>query len=300
MLEFKDLEIEDKQIFESYMSGHGYRHSEASFSNLFIWKYAWNIQWAQDGEALYMKMGSESYRPFLLPPYLKDWSKSCRPHMQKAEEYMMDAYGSFYVKCAIPEMVQKIVQDCGSRYRFAYDACNSEYVYNAGDLIRLDGKKYHAKRNHINNFLKNHTFEFFDYTPDLLEECMQIHNSWMEEHRDSTQQEVADELLATSRALMYFEQLNFVGCVIKADGVPAAFSMGERIRPDTAIIHIEKACCGFDGIYQIINREFAARSFADVTYINRAEDMGLEGLKRAKLSYYPAFMLKRYDCLLGG
>ncbi len=300
MLEFKKLEIKDKQIFESYMNGHGYRHSEASFSNLFIWQNAWNIEWAEDGEALYMKMEGDAYRPFFLPPYLKDWSKSCQPHMKKVEQYMQNASGGFYVKCAIPEMVQKIIEDCGRRYRFAYDAANSEYVYNTADLARLEGKKYHAKRNHINAFLKRHTFEFYDYSSEWQEACLQIHNSWMEEHRDSTEKDVADELVATSRALMYFEQLNFTGCVIVADGVPAAFSMGERISPDTAIIHIEKACCGFDGLYQLINREFAARRFADTSFINRAEDMGMEGLRRAKLSYYPAFMLKRYDCLLGG
>jgi len=107
-------------------------------------------------------------------------------------------------------------------------------------------------------------------------------------------------LLATQKALKYYNRLNFAGCVIKSDGEPAAFSFGERICGDTAIIHIEKACCGQDGVYQLINREFTARRFADTTYINRAEDMGLEGLRRAKLSYYPAFMLKRYDCVLGG
>lgn len=297
MLEFKKLGIEDKEIFESYMLGRGYRHSEASFSNLFIWQNAWNIEWAHDGEALYMKMDSEAYRPFLLPPYLKDMGRSCEPHMRKVEEYMLGAYGFFYVKCALPEMARKIVRDCGRRYRFAYDACNSEYVYNTADLVRLEGKKYHAKRNHIHSFLKAHTYEFYEYEPRWQEACLQIHNAWMRE-RGACEEEEAEELVAVSRALLYYDRLNFKGCVIVADGKPAAFSLGERISADTAIIHIEKSCCGFDGIYQLINREFAARTFADTTYINRAEDMGLEGLRRAKLSYYPVFMLKRYDCLL--
>lgn len=300
MLEFKKLEIQDKQIFESYMRARPYRHSEASFSNLFIWQEAWNIRWAHDGDALYMSMDSDAYRPFLLPPYLKDYSKSYLPYMKKIYEYMMKTYGEFYVKCAIPEMVKKIMQDCGRMFRFTYDACNSEYVYNTADLIHLEGKKYHAKRNHINQFLKNHTWEFWDYTPDWEEACLQIHSSWMKEHSSSTEEEAAQELLATQKVLKYFDRLNLIGCVIVADGMPAAFSFGERISGDTAIIHIEKACCGKYGIYQLINREFAARRFADTLYINRAEDMGMEGLRRAKMSYYPAFMLKRYDCLLGG
>jgi hypothetical protein len=300
MLEFKKLEIGDKQIFESYMSGHNYRHSEASFSNLFIWQEAWNIKWAEDGEALYMSMDSDIYRPFLLPPYLKDPEASCLPHMKMAKEYMMDIFGVFYMKCVIPESVKKIKQDCGEMFRFTYDPCNSEYMYNTADLISLEGRKYHSKRNHINKFLKNHTYELLEYTPDLEEDCLFIHGSWMEERGEYSEREAAEELLATQKALKYYNRLNFAGCVIKSDGEPAAFSFGERICGDTAIIHIEKACCGQDGVYQLINREFTARRFADTTYINRAEDMGLEGLRRAKLSYYPAFMLKRYDCVLGG
>ena len=201
MLEFKKLEIEDKEIFESYMNGHNYRHSEASFSNLFIWQEAWDIKWAEDGEALYMSMNFEAYRHFLLPPYLKDWSKSCLPHMKKVQEYMMDTYGGLYIKCAIPDMVRKIREDCGHAFRFAYDACNSEYVYNTYDLVNLEGKKYHAKRNHINQFLKNHTYEFLDYTPDLEEECLQIHHEWMKERKDSTEKEAAEELLSTQKSL---------------------------------------------------------------------------------------------------
>ncbi len=299
MLKFKKLEIGDKKEFESYMDGHGYRHSEASFSNLFIWQEAWNIRWAQDGEALYMSMDSDVYRPFLLPPYLKDTAMSCRPYMEKAQTYMMDTFGVFYMKCVIPEMVAKIKEDCKGRFKFTYDACNSEYIYNTADLINLEGKKYHSKRNHINRFLKNHTYEFLSYTPDLEEDCLFIHNSWMEERQYMSEREAAEELLATQKALQYFDRLNFAGCVIKSDGKPAAFSFGERICEDTAIIHIEKACCGQDGVYQLINREFAARAFSDTRYINRAEDMGLEGLRKAKLSYYPAFMLKRYDCEAG-
>jgi hypothetical protein len=299
MLEFKKLEIEDKKDFESYMSGHGYRHSEASFSNLFIWQEAWNIQWAQDGAALYMSMDSDIYRPFLLPPYIKDRNASCLPYMKKARDYMMDTFGTFYMKCVIPEIMKKIQEDCGDMFCFTYDPCNSEYMYNTVDLVKLEGRKYHSKRNHINKFLKNHSYEFLDYTPELKKDCLFIHHSWMRERGECSEREAAEELLATQKALEFFDRLNFVGCVVRSDGEPAAFSFGERISEDTAIIHIEKACCGQDGVYQLINREFAARKFSDTRYINRAEDMGMEGLRRAKLSYYPAFMLKRYDCELG-
>lgn len=295
MLNFKKLEIDDKEIFKKYMSGQGYRHSEASFSNLFIWQAAWDICYAYDDKALYMKMDSDIYKPFMLPPYLLDKNEPIRPCIDIAAEYMYKNFGKFDMKCVIPETKEKIEKECPDEFVFEYDEYNAEYMYNTSDLANLQGKKYHSKRNHINAFLKNHSFEYFEYNECYAYDCLTIHDKWCESRDISGTDEAEEEFLSTQNAIQYFNRLDFKGCVIYVDGAPAAFSFGERISEDTAIIHIEKTTGEYDGLYQLINREFVRNCWSDTTYINRAEDMGLEGLRKAKQSYYPAFMLGRYD-----
>ena len=141
------------------------------------------------------------------------------------------------------------------------------------------------------SLLKNHSYQYFKYTNKFADDCINIHKKWLE-----TRQDMQWELDSTYRLIENFDVLNMQGCILYADDVPAAFSFGERLG-GTALIHFEKSCIE-DGMYQLINREFIRNEYADTCYINRAEDMGIEGLKKAKKSYHPAFMIDKYDCTL--
>ncbi|MEG0585164.1 MAG: phosphatidylglycerol lysyltransferase domain-containing protein [Christensenellaceae bacterium] len=297
MLDFKPLELKNKKLFDSYVLINQYDHSEASFSNMYTWAEAWDICMDTDKDALYLSMYSDVYQPFLLPPYLKDLSQSILPSMLKCEEYMLDKFGLFYLKCATPEMVAKIKQDCGDRYTYVYDEYNSEYLYNAKDLIELKGKKYHSKRNHVNAFLRDYQCEFLPYQDEYKEECIALQEEWAIE-KQADERDAQEELLSIKKALNNFEELGFVGCVVKINGEIVGFSFGEQICKRTAIIHIEKAKAGINGLYTYLNQKFAATMWSHCQFINRAEDMGVEGIRKAKRSYYPVRMLEKYDVLL--
>lgn len=299
MLNFKPLELEDKPLFDSFVLHNHYRHSEASFSNMYTWQEAWDIQMAVYENVLFVKMYSDVYKPFMLPPYLKDLDESIQPSMQICEEYMARENGVFYIKCATPEMVEKIKKDCGDRYGFAYDEYNSEYAYNAEDLINLSGKKYHSKRNHVNAFLRDYDSSFELYDDKYRDDCLTLQIEWAKE-KEADPREAAEELLSITKALDNWRELNFKGCVVKIKGEVVAFSFGEQINEDTAIIHIEKAKAGVNGLYAYVNHEFVKRVWSHCKYINRAEDMGVPGIRKAKKSYHPAFMLEKYDVLLSG
>ncbi len=294
MLDFEPLMLKNKELFDSYVMGHGYNHSEASFSNMYVWQHAWEIDMAVEGNGLYVSMDSDVYRPFLLPPYLKDDSVSILPYMKICEAYMQDTYGTFYLKCATPEIVEKIKRDCGDRYAFSYDEYNSEYVYRTKDLIELTGKKYHSKRNHVNSFMRSYRYELVDYEPQYRDECLNLQDEWARE-KQADMREAEEEYISIIKTLDHYRALHFKGCVVKVNGEVAAFSFGERISENTAIIHIEKAKAGIDGLYAFINREFVANYWSDCRYINRAEDMGVPGIRQAKRSYNPVFMLDKYD-----
>ncbi|MEF9863547.1 MAG: phosphatidylglycerol lysyltransferase domain-containing protein, partial [Christensenellaceae bacterium] len=200
-------------------------------------------------------------------------------------------------KCATPEMVVKIKQDCGDRYTYVYDEYNSEYLYNAKDLIELKGKKYHSKRNHVNAFLRDYQCEFLPYQDEYKEECIALQEEWAIE-KQADERDAQEELLSIKKALNNFEELGFVGCVVKINGEIVGFSFGEQICKRTAIIHIEKAKAGINGLYTYLNQKFAATMWSHCQFINRAEDMGVEGIRKAKRSYYPVRMLEKYDVLL--
>ncbi|MEG1472638.1 MAG: phosphatidylglycerol lysyltransferase domain-containing protein [Christensenella sp.] len=299
MLNFKPLELDQKPIFDSFALGHGFRHSEASFSNLYTWAEAWDMQMATAGGALFFSMYSDVYKPFLMPPYLKDSNESIAPYMKMCEEHMADKFGVFYLKCATPGMAAKIKRDCGDRYMFAYDEFNTEYMYNAKDLIELSGKKYHGKRNHINSFLRTYESEFDLYDDKYKEECIRLQQVWASD-KDADPREAEEEMVSIKKALNNWRALNFRGCVVKIAGEVVAFSFGEQISEDTAIIHIEKARTDINGIFAYINNAFVKNVWSHCTYINRAEDMGVPGIRRAKQSYHPALMLEKYDVLLSG
>ncbi len=296
-LNFEPLMLKNKDLFYSYVRPCGYNHSEASFSNLYIWQHAWDIRMAVSGGALFVSMDSDIYRPLLVPPFVRDCDEPVLPYMLMCEEYMNDVYGGFYIKCATAAVVDKIRRDCGDRYRFSYDAYNSEYVYRTSDLIELRGKKYHSKRNHISAFIRKYGGEIEEYSPKYRDECLKLQKNWAK-GKDFSEREIEEEYVSVLNALDNYAELGFKGCVVKVGGEVAAFSFGERINGDTAIIHIEKADSNYDGIYAFINREFAANFWSDATYINRAEDMGVPGIRKAKRSYHPAYMLDKYDVLL--
>ena len=156
------------------------------------------------------------------------------------------------------------------------------------------------KRNHLSRFARTYSFTYEDLGPDNLEACLEIAKAWADQSM-STGEKVKSperELGALSLAIRHFDALALSGGLIRIDGKPVAFTIGEEINSKLFLLHFEKALSGYDGLYAAINHEFAARNLSGYEYINREEDMGIEGLRRAKLSYYPAILLDRYTAEL--
>ncbi|MDR3344109.1 MAG: phosphatidylglycerol lysyltransferase domain-containing protein [Oscillospiraceae bacterium] len=174
----------------------------------------------------------------------------------------------------------------------------ADYVYNAEDLINLPGKKYHAKRNHIAAFDKSHRWTFEPLNEHNISACVDFQEQWFAANESKNPQELAQENTVVISALRNFFALGFVGGVLFADGKVAGFTIGERINGEIFCTHIEKADGEIRGAYPMLNRQFARSSLADYRYINREEDTGDEGLRRAKLSYYPAFTPMEYAAIM--
>ena len=159
-----------------------------------------------------------------------------------------------------------------------------DYIYLQKDLATLVGNRFHQKRNHVNNFEKKYQWEYISINPDnlpLLREAAA--------HLFEVDNRLPDEYDAILDILDHFEELGVKAGILCVNGIPVAYSIGEVMCPDMALIHIEKADRSYDGSYAMINKLFAGE-FADCTYINREEDMGIPGLRKAKSSYHPIRM----------
>ena len=181
------------------------------------------------------------------------------------------------------------------KFTFALDRAICDYIYLQSDLANLAGKKYHSKRNHISRFLKdNSDWGYEEITHETMDECLAMAEQWKEIHADRDPQGLVEELQALRRVFVLCDDCNLRGGLLRAGGAVIAFTVGEPLNKRCFVTHFEKAFPSIPGAYPMINRCFAEHTLADFEYINREEDLGNEGLRKAKLSYHPAMLLEKY------
>ena len=182
------------------------------------------------------------------------------------------------------------------KFQIEYDRDIADYVYEAEKLATLAGKKLHSKRNHVNRFQENNPeWVYESITPENVEDCFQMALKWREEMQCEIDVEKRDEMCVTLNALRLMEELNLKGGLLRArpQGEVIAFTVGEPLSEDTFVVHIEKAYASIQGAYPMINQQFVLHEAQDFKYVNREEDTGAEGLRKAKLSYRPAFLVEK-------
>lgn len=195
--------------------------------------------------------------------------------------------------------VPLLVTHFGENVRIVETREWEDYLYSAEKLSTLAGKKLHGKRNHINAFCAEHTYKTLPLGPSLEPACRGILAAW----RAGREQETAEEARAIERGFEAFEALKLEGLLLIADGAPAAFTMGSRITPEVFCVHFEKALPDVEGAFTLINREFVRalrEKYPEIVLINREDDMGLDNLRAAKLSYHPEQLLKKFDATITG
>ncbi|MEG1436658.1 MAG: phosphatidylglycerol lysyltransferase domain-containing protein, partial [Oscillospiraceae bacterium] len=164
----------------------------------------------------------------------------------------------------------------------------------------LPGKKFHSKRNHISNFEKTYDWSYEEINKENMQECIEMNRKWEAENKMRNPDGMNKEELAIIRAFDNFDELGFKGGLIRANGEVVAYTMGERLNDNTFCTHIEKAFADIRGAYPIINREFAKNTLTEYEFVNREEDMGIEGLRKAKLSYNPVYLVSKYRAVYEG
>lgn len=297
MIDYKPICPEDKSKYESVLSNVGERGCEYSFTNLYLWGR--QRMALEDGNiTVFSQFNRKSV--YLFPVGNGDLKATL-------DKIIHDA-AVRGIPCRLTGLSQ---QDCSlletlypGRFRIHTDRNSFDYLYSIDALADLSGRKMQRKRNYLNKFRQNH--------PNAVTEpiskanthlAMEMVEKWyaMRLEEDPTR-DFHMERAAIGKALQHWEELGMEGLLLRVNGEVAAMTMGSRLFADTFDIHFEKAMDRFDGAYAAINREFAAylrSKYPDVKWLNREDDMGLEGLRKAKLSYQPARLLEKYwACLL--
>jgi hypothetical protein len=279
--DFKSVGLEDQPVFNEYFDREPSVICELNFANLFIWKDSEHPRWTiLDGSlCILVEPGCEP--PYALPPVggdrVAEAMTACLRHVPRLAR--------------VPE---DFVRRHGACFRAEEDPSNFDYIYRVEDLAELKGKRYDGKRNRIRKFESTFAHEYHALTAADVPGCVRLLDDWFEEKRNGDADRLADKR-AIVQALASFELLGLKGGAVKVGGRIEAFTLGGRLTADTAVIPIEIANPGLVGLAQWINREFVRREWLGYRYINREQDMGIEGLRRAKLSYQPAGLVKKYN-----
>lgn len=293
MPDFKEITLADKDWMTDLFRKGNLNSEEYNFTFCFMWREVYGYKAARFGD--YVVVASEREgKPasYLFPAGCGDVA----PVLDALRERAKRRNEPLSFHCVLAP--HKAMLETMYPNEFTFQALTDyyDYVYDAQSLITLAGKKLHSKRNHINRFKENNPdWKYEAITPENLGEIMAMSKKWCELNGCNDDKSLRNEMCSVRAALDNFFSLDISGGLIRLDSGVVAFSIGERLNSDTYLVHIEKAFGEIQGAYTIINQEFAAANCDGYLYIDREDDSGSEGLRKAKLSYRPVFMIEKFE-----
>ena len=294
MITFREIELEDSEIINSKLQSQNYRASDLCFTNLYAWGRKFNTQFAVTDDWLFIRFKDNDGRNSYLKPIGTG-------DIKEGIEFILEDHKQFdtifQMRGLTKRMIEEVELAFPGTFNFKLNRSVSDYIYTVDKLKDLKGKKLQSKRNHINRFNRENDWKYKTLTnnPELVKECKVMLDKWMELNKDEKDPSLIYDDLATTIMLENFERFNLRGGLICVDNEIVAFSIGAPLTKDTIVVHVEKAFTSIHGAYTIINQQFAQHETDGYTYINREEDMGVENLRRAKLSYQPDILLEKYN-----
>lgn len=299
MLNFKVPEIEDKEWACECLSHVHSMNCEYTFGNLFLWRAAYKINIAKYDGFLICRWHMNNDYLYSLPLGEGNFKEAINEIIENAKS--LGAKPQIY---GVTESYKAVLDsDFEDKFTYNYDSGNYDYIYNVEDLANLSGKKYHSKRNHITNFKKNNPdWSFEIINSDNIEECIKLHTEWIYNKDDeSSDEDYSLEFEAVLNGFENYDKIGFLGALIRVEGKPIAYTYGEALSPYCFVTHFEKAPADMQGAYAVINQEFAKLLLErGYKFVNREEDLGIEGLRKAKQSYKPAVRLKKGVAVYNG
>jgi hypothetical protein len=287
------MSIDAKELFDKYFKMANLQTSELNFTNFFMWRDYYKIRYCIVNDFLCIIATMEN-KPFCLFP-IGDYNnfEDLKNAIFMIRDYFLQMGWEFVLSRVSAQQIS-ILEELGIKFIANEDRDNFDYLYSVKKLSTLSGKKLDGKRNHINRFKKLYTFEYEKISDLNISDCKDIVDKWCEQRNYLEHSSLISERKANLDLLDNFNYLGVKGAIIKVNGKPEAFTVGEKLNSDTVVIHIEKANAEINGLYPLINQQFLVNQWSDVEYVNREQDLGIEGLRKAKLSYRPISLVEKF------
>lgn len=296
---FEPIDINAKEILQPYFELVDYEACEYCFATLYMWSHVYNTVYYVEEDFAIVSGEYEGNNFVVLPLASKE-------NMNKAIEFILkyfrDENKKVHLRAITKEIVEYMKEYYPGKFEYIEERDYFDYVYSGEKLRSLGGRKNQKKRNHINFFLKEYEnrFEYRKLNQKDFNECLNLLNEWAIKKDDG---QYSNDFNNEFRAIkLLFDNYNKLSDKLKIGGIYVdkklqAFSIGEMINSDMAVIHIEKANPEIRGLYPYINQQFLVNEFSEVEFINREEDLGIEGLRKAKLSYHPERFVEKYTVI---
>jgi hypothetical protein len=293
-LSFAPITIADKEAITAFTLPGDFLNCDYAFANICSWRFLYDSEYAVSGGFLFVRFYVEEKGRRHLAYMFPVGDGDLKPAIDLLEKDAESMGYSLLILGVTPESKNKINTLYPDSFTYIRERDYFDYIYLREDLATLKGKKFQPKRNHINKFQKQYEYTYMPVRRDLVSQCMEVERIWCRANlNEDDRDDLAHEHRSMTFAMNHFDELELSGGAIVVDGTIVAFTYGSPVNRYTFGIHVEKADVRYEGIFSVINREFASRIPAQYRYINREEDLGIPGLRQSKLSYHPAILLEK-------
>lgn len=294
MISFEPLELKDRDIFLKYLADYSFNTYEYTFFTLYFWRKMCSTEFCVIDNAIIVKKADMKGGYSFMQPigYSRGTIKDIVLRLKEFKDNSQE-FASLFADVE-PPFLEELKAAFGDNIEFREDNNNFDYIYDSKQLISLTGSKYHRKKNQYNQFVNSYCYEVKELcNPDTRKDCISFAREWYK-HRNDGNEQLAYELNGIEDTLWHGELLNMVGIAVYVNNKIVGFAIGEKASNKMAIVHVEKGDPEYRGIYSFINKALAEKYFGDTLFINRQEDMGVPGLRKAKMAYQPVTFAKKY------
>lgn len=290
MLSFKPITIDDIEPIAQFTLSDKYMNCDYAVANMCSWQFFYQSEYAILEGFLFIRFLLEGRKSYMFPVGKGDLRKA----IDLLEKEVEAEKHRLCISGITPEAKRQLENLYPEGFRYIAERDYFDYIYLREDLQHLRGKKYQSKRNHINKFNKLYQHTYQPITREVIPHCLNLEHKWYQANKTSGDAEgLQYENRSIIFALNHFEELNLTGGVVIVNNEIVAFTYGSPINKTTFGIHVEKADVQYEGIFSLINQEFVMHIPEQYIYINREEDLGIPGLRKAKLSYHPTILLEK-------
>lgn len=272
----RPVTLKDRPVFDRYLKKYPQQISELTFTNIFCWAEVKHHLWCEQDSHLLVSYRKQDCALKFLPPV--------GPSPERIIQTSLPGL-SHYAWTRLPEgLANRLTRD----RRPVFDRDNSDYVYALADLRELAGKRYDGKRNFIKRF-QQYAPVIKPLTKSMTADCLRVQEAWLATQRNNPS--AVEESTALMKALQHFDALSMMGVAVFVQGSLAGFAVGEPLSSTMFVEHFEKALPEYKGVYPYLLHAFARHIPPSFTELNREQDLGLPGLRKAKESWQPQRMI---------